>query len=91
MAPAFAPDYASAGLNPEQLALLDFLVLTEADRAVGFGSSTFSFYLREYRLLRGVPSERTRLLRTPRIGTDALFAAAAGVAAAGVGDRRTTY
>ena len=34
-----------AVLNSEQKALLDFLVLAMGTRFVGFGSSTFSFYL----------------------------------------------
>ena len=34
-----------AALNSEQKALLDFLVLAKGARFVGFGSSTFSFYL----------------------------------------------
>ena len=41
-----------AELNSEQKALLDFIVLARARRFVGFGSSTFSFYLREYRALQ---------------------------------------
>lgn len=41
-----------AALNSEQKALVDFLVLAKARRFVGFGSSTFSFYLREYRALQ---------------------------------------
>jgi len=32
-------------LNSEQKALLDFLVLAKGKLFVGFGSSTFSFYL----------------------------------------------
>lgn len=38
-------------LNSEQKALLDFLVLAQSAKFAGFGSSTFSFYLREYRAL----------------------------------------
>lgn len=34
------------GLNPEQEALVDFLVLSNSDNFVGLGSSTFSVYLR---------------------------------------------
>ncbi len=34
-----------AALNSEQKALLDFLVLAKGKLFVGFGSSTFSFYL----------------------------------------------
>ena len=50
-----APTHARArlaALNSEQKALLDFLVLARAERFAGFGSSTFSFYLREYRALQ---------------------------------------
>lgn len=73
-----------AGLNQEQRALIDFLVLARAQRFVGFGSSTFSYYLREYRALHyGLPHSTSLLLNTTRIGTDALFAAAGRVAAAG--------
>ena len=35
-----------ASLNPEQLALLDFLVLSRCSTFVGLGSSTFSVFLR---------------------------------------------
>lgn len=41
-----------ADLNSEQKALLDFLVLAKGKYFVGFGSSTFSFYLREHRVLK---------------------------------------
>lgn len=33
-------------LNPEQEALIDFLVLSNSNNFVGLGSSTFSVYLR---------------------------------------------
>lgn len=52
--PALAQDWHEvfvAGLNSEQKALLDFLVLAQGQRFAGFGSSTFSFYLREFRAL----------------------------------------
>ena len=39
------PDMLHA-LNPEQQALVDFLVLANSDNFVGLGSSTFSVYLR---------------------------------------------
>jgi hypothetical protein len=35
-----------SSLNPEQEALVDFLVLANSDNFVGLGSSTFSVYLR---------------------------------------------
>ena len=69
-----------AELNSEQLALVDFLVLARATRLVGIGSSTFSYYLREYRALRyGLPKSSTALVNASRIGTDKLFAAAGPV------------
>lgn len=45
------PSPRPAALNSEQKALLDFLVLARSQKFAGFGSSTFSFYLREYRAL----------------------------------------
>ena len=46
----------SAGLNSEQLALLDFLILARAHKFVGFGPSTFSTYLKEHRTLHSRPT-----------------------------------
>lgn len=60
-------------LNSEQKALLDFLVLARAHNFVGFGSSTFSFYLREYRALQGIPRRTSGLVDASIIGTDPLF------------------
>lgn len=45
-----------AALNSEQKALLDFIVLARAKKFVGFGSSTFSFFLREFRALHVSPA-----------------------------------
>ena len=70
----------AAGLNSEQLALLDFLVLARAHTFVGFGPSTFSTYLREHRMLHGVPPDRSALVNASRIGTDAMFSRSALVA-----------
>ena len=63
-----------AGLNSEQSALVDFLVLMKGERFVGFGASTFSFYLAEIRNLDGMPRERSVLVNASAIGTDELFA-----------------
>uniref|UniRef100_A0A383W2H7 O-fucosyltransferase family protein n=1 Tax=Tetradesmus obliquus TaxID=3088 RepID=A0A383W2H7_TETOB len=60
-------------LNPEQEALVDFLVLANSDNFVGLGSSTFSVYLREYRVLLGHARLADVFVDTSRIGTDALF------------------
>lgn len=70
---------ASADLNSEQKALLDFLVLSRGRGFVGFGSSTFSFYLREYRVLNGVPRSSSVLVDASVIGTDPLFNSAGTV------------
>ena len=64
------------GLNSEQKALLDFIVLSGGDSFVGFGSSTFSFYLQEYRTLRGVHKAKSVLVDSSMIGTDGLFSEA---------------
>ncbi len=61
------------GLNPEQEALLDFIVLLNSRSFVGFGASTFSFYLQELRTLRGVPRKHSVLVDASIIGTDPLF------------------
>lgn len=74
---------APAGLNSEQLALLDFLILARAQRFVGFGPSTFSTYLREYRTLHGVPPQLSTLVNASKIGTDEVFARSARIAQAG--------
>jgi hypothetical protein len=37
------------GLHPEQLALVDFLVLAQCRHFVGISVSTFSVFIREYR------------------------------------------
>ncbi|KAF6260637.1 hypothetical protein COO60DRAFT_1269269, partial [Scenedesmus sp. NREL 46B-D3] len=62
-----------SSLNPEQEALVDFLVLSNSDNFVGLGSSTFSVYLREYRVLLGHARLADVFVDTSRIGTDALF------------------
>lgn len=66
-------------LNSEQKALLDFMVLSRGRGFVGFGSSTFSFYLREYRVLSGVPRSSSVLVDASVIGTDPLFNSAGTV------------
>jgi hypothetical protein len=42
----FLPPQTLQALNPEQEALIDFLVLSNSNNFVGLGSSTFSVYLR---------------------------------------------
>ncbi|KAK9785429.1 hypothetical protein WJX73_009533 [Symbiochloris irregularis] len=67
------------GLNSEQKALVDFLVLAQGRAFVGFGSSTFSFYLREYRALHNIPRSSSVLVDASAIGTDELFNSAGTV------------
>ena len=66
-------------LSSEQTALLDFLVLSRARRAVGISVSTFSYFLREWRALAGLPRNSTTLVDASFIGTDSLFADAGAV------------
>ncbi len=44
---------------------MDFLVLAQSQRYVGFEASTFSFFLREWRFLKGIPRNTTLLLQFP--------------------------
>ena len=67
---------ARAALSSEQKALLDFLVLARGRSFVGFGSSTFSFYLREFRALAGLPRSASLLADASLIGTDPIFMSA---------------
>lgn len=45
-----------SGLNSEERAAIDFLVLARCRAFVGFGASTFSLYLPQYRILNGYPA-----------------------------------
>ncbi|KAL4439928.1 hypothetical protein ABPG75_002929 [Micractinium tetrahymenae] len=63
-----------AGLHSEQLALIDLLVLSRAQKMVGTKRSAFSYMARELRLLRGRP-RATSLLHPPQ--RDAVVAEAA--------------
>jgi hypothetical protein len=69
----YLPKQQLAALNPEQGALVDFLVIANADAFVGIGSSTFSAYLREYRVLLGHSRAADAFVDTSKIGSDALF------------------
>ena len=46
---------------------------------MGFGSSTFSFYLREFRSVKGIPRSKSILVDASAIGTDHMFAEAARI------------
>lgn len=69
----YLPAHILAGLNTEQIALIDFLVLLNCCKFVGIGSSTFSTYLRDYRVLLGHSRSTNVFVNTSAIGTDALF------------------
>lgn len=61
-------------LHPEQLALVDFLVLVKSRRFVGLSASTFSVYVREYRNMLNVSSRNTSfLVDSTVVGTEPLF------------------
>jgi hypothetical protein len=67
-------------LSKEQSGLVDFLVLRKSKYMVGISVSTFSFYLRELRLLDGHAQEDTVLYDAYIIGTEQLFHTSALVA-----------
>ena len=69
-----------ANLGKEQSGLVDFLVLRQSAHMVGLSVSTFSFYLRELRLLDGHAQEDTVLLDAYIIGTEQMFYKSAVVA-----------
>lgn len=50
------------GLASEQKAVVDFLVLARGFRSVGLGFSSFSYYLRQYRVLQGLPYDSSVLI-----------------------------
>jgi len=50
-----------AGLQSEALAFVDLLVLVRARQFVGFGLSTFSWAVREYRCLLGTALRSTSM------------------------------
>ncbi|KAK9810163.1 hypothetical protein WJX72_005905 [[Myrmecia] bisecta] len=75
----YIPQAEIDALNSEQKALVDFLVLSRGRGFVGFGSSTFSFYLREFRVLNGIPRSSSVLVDASVIGTDPLFNSAGTV------------
>ena len=60
-------------VSNEQSGLIDYLVLLSAKSIIGIGVSTFSFYLREARIMSGKDPRSTVLLMLPGIGTDELF------------------
>ncbi|KAK9827681.1 hypothetical protein WJX81_007940 [Elliptochloris bilobata] len=66
-------------LSSEQKALVDFLVLARGRSFVGLGSSTFSYYLGEFRAMAGLPRSASVMANASPIGTDSIFASAGPV------------
>ena len=67
-----------AALAPDQLALVDFLVLVRSRAFVGVSASTFSVLVREYRSLHGISKRATSwLVDSTPVGSEPLFARAA--------------
>jgi hypothetical protein len=74
----FLPASVLHKLNPEQNALLDFLVLIRCKHFVGISVSTYSVLVREYRHLHGIaPRNTTWLVDGSKVGTEGLFFQAA--------------
>ena len=69
-----------SSLSKEQSGLVDFLVLRQSLHMVGISVSTFSFYLRELRLLDGHAQEDTVMFDAYVIGTEQMFHTSAVVA-----------
>ena len=73
-------------LDVEQLAAIDFLVVSQATKFVGWQGSSFSFWVPEERALRGLDAATSLLIRS----TEAMeaeqdgFVAAHGVARGGL-------
>ncbi|KAI8462190.1 MAG: hypothetical protein J3K34DRAFT_450571 [Monoraphidium minutum] len=68
----FVPRGTLQGLTSEQLALIDLLVLSRADKVVGHCQSSFSWFLMEWRALHGLPRNTSHLIQVPRCAqTDA--------------------
>ena len=55
-----------ANLDSEQLALIDFLVLSKAQYFVGLAASSMSYFCKEYRVLQGRPRLTSYLLDIQR-------------------------
>lgn len=60
-------------LKSEQKALIDFLVLSKAKNFVGFDASSFSYFLREYRALKGRAKNTTQFAQSRAKETVVLF------------------
>jgi GDP-fucose protein O-fucosyltransferase len=54
-------------LHSEQKALIDFLVLARSQNFVGFVTSTFSFFVQQYRDLHGFPAGEAVMVDVPKM------------------------
>lgn len=68
-----------AALSADQKSAVDYLVLLRSERFVGLNSSTYSWWVREYRKLLGYDERTSYFVATPHVGTDRLFNFAASL------------
>jgi GDP-fucose protein O-fucosyltransferase len=62
----FVPAAELNQLDSEQQGLLDFLVLVQSQKYVGFEGSTFAFFVQEWRYLHGKDRSSTHMLKFPK-------------------------
>ena len=60
-------------LSVDQQSGIDFLVLARSVRFVGIGSSTFSWFVREFRGMQGAHEHTSLFVSLPAVPTDYLF------------------
>lgn len=63
-------------LSSEQLVLLDMMVLAKSTKVVGFDSSLFSFFTREFRALNNFARTTSTFVNMTSDGIDPLFESA---------------
>jgi hypothetical protein len=66
----YLTDMEIRSMNPEQLAMVDLLVLVHAKRFVGLSASAFSTYVREYRHVMRIADRNTATLVQAGVGTE---------------------
>lgn len=75
----FLTDVELASMSADQRSVVDYLVLLTCERFVGINTSTYSWWVREYRKLMGYDTRTSLFVATPHVGTDLLFSSAAGL------------
>ncbi len=66
----YLSDMEIRSMSPEQLAMVDFLVLVHAKRFVGISASAFSLFVREYRHVMRFATRDTAFLVQAGIGNE---------------------